>query len=82
MAGAAAPATSVSTIKFKCVKTVKLFESPQRNRPMNKYELQHDLDAARAILRPPCTYLLERPYYPWLYKKQDNFNVNFDLNYQ
>ncbi len=82
MAGAAAPATSVSTIKFKCVRTVKLFERPQRNRKMNKYELAHDLDAAKAFKRLPCTYLLEKPYYPWLYEKHDNYNVNFDLNYQ
>lgn len=82
MAGAAAPAISVPTVKFKCVQTVKLFESPQRNRPMNKYELQHDLDAAKAFLRLPCTYLLEKPYYPWLYDKNQNYHVNFDLNYQ
>lgn len=82
MAGAAAPATSLPTIKYKCVQTVTLFDPPQKNRRMNKYELQHDLDAAKAFMRLPCTYLLEKPYYPWLYDNNNNYNVTFDLNYQ
>lgn len=82
MAGAAAPATSVPTIKYKCVQYVTLFETPQKNRKMNKYELAHDLDAAKAFLRPPCTYLLQKPYYPWLHDNNNNYNVTFDLNYQ
>lgn len=49
---------------------------------MNKYELAHDRDAAIAFKRLPCTYLLEKPYYPWLYNNDNDFNVNFDLNFQ
>lgn len=45
---------------------------------MNSYELQHDLDCAIAFKRIPCKYLLEKPYYPWLY---ENYNVNFELNF-
>lgn len=47
---------------------------------MNKYELAHDRDAAIAFKRLPCSYLLEKPYYPWLH--DNDFNVNFDLNFQ
>lgn len=46
---------------------------------MNKYERQHDLDAAIAFKRYPCTMLLEKPYYPWVPFEP---LVNFELNYK
>lgn len=59
----------------------KLFETPQKNRKMNKYELAHDKDCAIAFKRVPCTMLLEKPYYPWLHDyTEPNYNVNFALS--
>ena len=64
---------------YKCVHIEKLFKTETPNRRLNKYEQEHERDVSRAFCRPPCTYVKDRPFYPWLPLEP---LVNFALNYK
>nr|UHS18218.1 MAG: hypothetical protein [Betatorquevirus sp.] len=59
-----------------------------KNRRLNAYDLEDEKYLCKIFHRPPRHFLLDHPYYPWLPKHHnkkmynDNFNVNFDLNFQ
>lgn len=46
---------------------------------MNKYEMEHEKDVAKAFCRPPKQFLLDVPYYPWVDIPEPL--VNFHLRY-
>lgn len=50
-----------------------------KNRRMNKYEMEHEKDVAKAFCRPPKKFLLDVPYYPWVDIPEPL--VNFHLRY-
>lgn len=52
-----------------------------KNRRLTPKELEDDLEIARWLKRPPKTYLLDTPFYPWLPPTPKVPRVNFDLNY-
>lgn len=43
---------------------------------MNVYEYAHELDVAKWMKRPPCQFIYDAPFYPWLPPEP---LVNFDL---
>ncbi len=71
---------------IKCVQTVKLFNSPKKNRRRNPKEWQDELETAKAFCRPPQPFLYDTPFYPFFpptpIANQKWPIVNFDLNYQ
>lgn len=52
--------------------------------------MEFELWLAKMFKRPVCPYILDKPTYPYLpttplanqCKKQELYNVNFDLNFQ
>lgn len=75
--------TNETRITFKCVQTVNLFDV-KKNRIMNKYEQETEKAVSKAFMRPPCTYIYDKPFYPWLPIEPlvNQPYVNFDLNFQ
>ncbi len=51
---------------------------------MNKYEQETEKAVSKAFCRPPCTYIYDKPFYPWLPIEPlvNQAHVNFDLNFQ
>lgn len=52
---------------------------PTKNRRMNVWEYEQELEDAKIWCRVPRTHIKDRPTYPWV--PQDSiYTVNFDLN--
>lgn len=46
---------------------------------MNAKEFQTELELAKWMHRPPCTFIGDKPFYPWLVPEPI---VNFDLKFK
>lgn len=47
---------------------------------MTPEEYADELLLAKAFKRPPCNFILDKPFYPYV-PNVPNCKVNFDLNY-
>lgn len=59
---------------------VNLFDQPPvKNRRFTADEYRDELYLAKAFCRPPCSYILDKPFYPYV-PTNEKYMVNFDLN--
>lgn len=61
-----------------------MFEQPEtKNRRMRPDEYETELWLAKLFNRPPCQYIKDKPFYPYVptNPNKPELMVNFDLNF-
>lgn len=69
-------------IKYKCVKTVNLFDTPRQNRRFYPHEEQTEKELAIWLKRPKRDFFYDPPFYPWLPPEPIVPKVNFELGFK
>lgn len=64
---------------MKC--TVNLFGNEQKNRRMNRWEYEQELQESAIWGHYPRTHILDRPFYKDMFITPIVPKINFDLNY-
>lgn len=63
-----------------CTLNVSMFpDEPPKNRRMNKWEYEQELQDSKIWCRAPRDYILDKPTYPFC-PQIPKYTVNFDLN--
>lgn len=47
---------------------------------MTPSEKEFEIWLAKMFRRPPCDYILDKPFYPYIPTPPQKYMVNFDLN--
>ncbi len=57
-------------------------DTVKKNRRLNVYELQDEIETAKAFCRPVKSYIYDTPYYPFFPPTPIVPKVNFNLNFK